>query len=464
MNDTPKKVIIIGGGISGLSTAWFLHRAGIPVCLFERETEAGGSIRTRERNGYRVEEGPNSTLQKPKRPEDALGRLLAGLGVEDRLQEAATAGAIRYVVRDGRLQPLPASPPAFLTTSLFSWRAKLRLLAEPFIGRAADEESIASFVRRRLGQEFLDYAIEPFISGVYAGDPRQLSVRAAVPRIHALEAEYGSLLKGALALGQVNKGAGMPKGRLVSFDGGMQFLSRAISRALPPGSVRTGLRITRLSRHERGEPWRCYWEGRVERGIERGDQLVLSVPAREAAFLLRELAPQAAAVLEGIPYAPIASVALGYARAQVAHSLNGFGFLIPRKEGVRSLGGLFSSSLFPGRAPEGHCLLTAFIGGAMDTAFPTETTPDLAARVVDDMAHLLGIQGAPHLLAPTRYERAIPQYTLGHLQRIAAIDRHLEALPGLWTRANWRDGIAVAECVRQAELTAERIVARWTSD
>ncbi len=447
--------LIVGGGISGLSVAWFLHRRGVPVRVLEADGRTGGLIATERGDGWLVERGPNSTLQKPARPEDALGRLVDGLGLSARLLEAGRAGARRYVMRGGGLMALPGSPPAMLATGLFSLRAKLRLLAEPFIGRAGHEETIAAFVERRLGREFLDYAVEPFVSGVYAGDPRSLSVRAAVPRIHRLEVEYGSLIRGAIALGKAAKGAGMPAGRLISFDRGMAALPEAIATALPPGSVRLGCRATSL--RITAEGWEVGCEGPSGPAPERAERLILATPAGAAAALLEPLAPEAAALLRGIAYAPIVSAGLGYPRAAVGHPLDGFGFLVPRREGVRILGGLFSSTLFPDRAPPGQVLVTAFAGGATDPTVAEMEDRNLTALLHGDLARTLAIGAAPAPVHLFRHASAIPQYVLGHLERVDAIDRALTALPRLHLRASWRDGVSVADCIRNGEDLAMTI-------
>jgi oxygen-dependent protoporphyrinogen oxidase len=452
-------VVIVGGGITGLSAAWFLHQRGVPVRLLEAAPRLGGVIDSAEAEGFLVERGPNSTLQKPGTADDALGRLVAGAGLEARMVEAGAAGRKRYVLRGGRLQALPGGPPGFVTTGLFSWRAKARLLREPFIGCAAEEETIAQFVERRLGREFLDYAVEPFISGVYAGDPAALSVRAAVPRIYELERAHGSLIRGAIALGKAAKGAGTPAGRMVSFDRGMAVLPEGVGAALPEGACRTGCRAVGL--RPDGEGWEVAWEGpgesAAESGVERAGTVILALPAGAAADLLAPHSEVAARVLRSIGYAPVASLALGYERDQVGHPLDGFGFLAPRREGLRVLGGLFSSTLFAGRAPDGRVLVTAFIGGTTDPAVAALGDDELAGRVSDDLARVLDISGAPGFLRITRYAAAIPQYTLGHLERLAELDRELAPLSGLHLQASWRGGVSVADCARNGEALAQQI-------
>lgn len=448
-------IVIVGAGISGLSAAWFLHRKGHSVRILEAGERVGGVIDTEMLDGYLIERGPNSTMQKPKSPDDALGRIVEQVGLSDRLLEAAPEARKRFVMRDRQLMALPGSPPAGITTKLFSLRAKLRLLAEPFIGRAKEEESIAQFVTRRLGREFLDYAIAPFVSGVYAGDPAALSVRAAVAKIYALERDHGSLIRGAIAMRKVGKGAGMPAGRLVSFDKGMAVLPATIAESLPAGAVETGCWVDSLARD--GDEWKLRYTGPGGPMEITARHVVLAIPAGATANLVEPLAPKAAELLRAIPYAPIVSAGLGYGREQVGHPLDGFGFLVPRVEGVRTLGGLFSSTLFPGRAPDGRVLVTAFIGGTLDPEAVSLDDAAVTGQIQSDLAPALAIKGDPSPVLLSRYQAAIPQYTIGHLDRVAGIDEQLAALSGLHLRASWRDGVSVGDCIRNSEKFAESL-------
>lgn len=445
-----KTVLVIGGGISGLSAAWFLRRRGMAVRVLESQDRVGGVIGTERGGGYLVELGPNSTLQKPGADEDALGRLVAETGLSGRLVTAAPAARNRFVMRGGRLHALPASPLDFLRSPLFSSSAKLRLLGEPFVGRGKGEETIAEFAERRLGREFLDYAIAPFVSGVYAGDPGKLSVRAAVPKVYELERKYGSLIVGAIARGA--RGAGGPPGRLVSFDAGMATLPKTIAQNL---EVRTGCRVVALGRHEGA--WEVRWQSQSRAGAERAGHVVLALPADAAADLLEPLSPEAAGLLRAVPYAPIVTAAVVYQRRQVGHPLDGFGFLVPRSEDAGLLGGLFSSTLFAGRAPADTVLLTAFMGGATDPGAVMQDDETLTRRIVDDLARTLDIAGEPLTVRLTRQPRAIPQYTLGHLDRMARLDALLAPFGGLHLGASWRGGISVADCVKNGESLAARV-------
>jgi oxygen-dependent protoporphyrinogen oxidase len=385
---------------------------------------------------------------------DLMADLAASVGLGGDVLEANPAAKKRFIVRHGALQPLPAGPGAFLSTRLFSPKAKLRLMLEPFIGRGDHEESIADFVARRLGAEFRDWAIDPFVSGVYAGDPYKLSVRAATGKIYALEAGYRSLFIGALARLIQRKTSGpMPAGKLVGLRSGMQSLPLALSQALGD-AVRAGEPAEALSRGEDG-----VWTARTSGGEYSAEQLVLALPAHECAGLLRPLDATLADELDAIDYPPVATVALGFRREQVRHPLDGFGALIPRLLNIPTLGALFSSTLFPGRAPEGHVLITAFLGGARNRSVADMEESAIIAQVVKDLSELLGIQGEPVFSRTLLWREAIPQYEIGHLERIARVDERLGALPGLHVRANWRDGISVSDCLTNAHDLAQSLAA-----
>lgn len=457
-NSTTADFAIIGGGISGLATAWFLQDAGFSVQLFEKNARVGGCIGTSDEDGYLVEAGPNSTLENTT----AIGELVESVNLSRQLCEANREAKRRYIIKHGELLPLPGSPPAFLTTPLFSPLAKLRLLAEPFIGRLKCphrkicEESIADFVRRRLGNEFLDWAIDPFVSGVYAGDPERLSVEAATRKIHALEMEYRSLIIGAIRRQMAGKRSGpAPSGRLISFADGMQSLPDAIASALGSERVHTGVGIDALQQQE--DSWLLQ---RDDQQTLQAKQVVLCLPADAAATLLEPIAPHISSELDEIEYAPIASVATGFRREQISHPLDGFGALIPRREHLETLGSLFSSTLFPGRAPKDHVLFTSFIGGARNPHVIEHHSDALVTRVLKDLGPLLGISGAPVYQKVQIWERAIPQYTIGHNGRITRVRHAMERLGGIHARANWLDGISVADCISHARDFAHSMKAQ----
>lgn len=450
------EIVVIGAGISGLATAWWLQSAGHKVTVIEAAPRAGGTIGTLRQSGCLIESGPNSTLETSP----LIARLLEETGATANRIYAEPGAKNRYILRGGRLHALPLSPPALLKTQLFSARAKLGLVRELFVGRSApgEEETVAQFVRRRLGAEFLEYAINPFVAGVYAGDPELLSVRAAFPKLFEIEQRYGSLIRGQIKgakerrrRGEISKQAAP----MLSFRDGMQTLTDAIAARL--ADLRLAARATRLARAG-ASAWEISASRPAGQVAIRAGAVVVATPALAAAQLVKPLLPGAAAALEAIPYPPVASVACAYARADVAHALDGFGFLVPKKEKRRILGTIFSSSLFPNRAPNGTVLLTTFVGGMRQPELARADEGAIAALVEEELASLLGARAAPQHRWVNRWERAIPQYTLGHLERIAAIEAAERAFPGLFFCANYRGGISVADCIASSRTAADRVV------
>jgi oxygen-dependent protoporphyrinogen oxidase len=446
-------VLVIGGGISGLTVAHTLHSAGVKIGVVDAGDAPGGVIATRERDGFLYETGANSALDTSP----LIDRLFADIGVLDERRDAGAVGSKRFIVRGGKLVALPTSPGAFLATSAFTLGAKLRLLREPFVAPSAAgaEESIAEFVRRRLGDEFLDYAIDPFVSGIYAGDPERISVPAAFPRLHALEQKYGSLIRGQIRgakerrqRGEASKNAA----KSFSFARGMDTPARAIARRL--AHCETGVRVTSVARGSDGFAVEAMRRG--ERVSYAARNVVVSAAAHAAAPMFGASAPALSRALAAIEYAPVCVVASAFRRADVAHPLDGFGVLVPKKERRRILGTLFSSSLFKGRAPPGHALLTTFVGGRRNPDLAVLDDGALLRAVGEDLDKLLGARNALwHEVV--RWPQAIPQYTIGHLARIAAVDAAVAALPGLHFCANWRGGVAYGDCIKNGIDLAERL-------
>jgi oxygen-dependent protoporphyrinogen oxidase len=350
---------------------------------------------------------------------------------------------------------MPASPKTFITTPLFSWRAKLNLIAEPWRRRGPEdqEESVAEFVVRRLGREFLDYAVNPFVGGVYAGDPEKLSVRHAFPKLHALEQEHGSLLRGALKRRNVSGG---PKGRIFSFPNGLGEIPTALATAVG-SQVRLRHHVLSVRRAEDG--WQIEFETAGVRHMETFAAVVCALPADAVAALNFDNVPAAPSLraLREIVHPPVVSVFTGYKREDVRHPLDGFGMLVPQVEHRLILGTLFSSTLFPGRAPQGYVGLTSFVGGMREPELAQLNETELVRIVDAELKRFLGVRGAPVFTHVQSWPRAIPQYMLGYQRFKDAIAAAENSAPGLFIGGNCRDGISLANCIDSGRRLAEAV-------
>lgn len=444
-----RRIAVLGGGITGLTAAWQLQRAGLIPVVIEKTGRIGGAIGALRREGWLHELGPNSLLEGSSE----VARFVDELGLGERRVYADANASNRYILREGRLMPMPASPGSFISTRLFSTRAKFALLGEPWRKRAAAdaEESVADFVVRRLGREFLDYAINPFVGGVYAGDPTRLAVRHAFPKLHALEQEHGSLIRGALKRRNTSGG---PKGRIFSFPEGLEELPRAIAASL---SEPVRLRTTARAIKQLGATWEITLDSDGASRTENFAAIVCALPADALASLpIDGLAtPFPLEGLREIEHPPVASVFTGFKRADVSHPLDGFGVLVPEVERRPLLGVLFSSTLFPARAPAGHVGLTTFVGGMRNPDLARADEAELLRVVRSELEKMLGARGAPAFTHVQRWPRAIPQYTLGY-QRFKDIIGSVEtAAPGLFIGGNCRDGISLANCIESGRRLAQ---------
>jgi oxygen-dependent protoporphyrinogen oxidase len=451
-------VVVIGGGISGLSTAWWLQRAGVDVIVLEKEKDVGGTMKTLRQDGWLVELGPNSTLETTP----LIGQILRETGIEGERRYADASGNKRYILRNGTLHALPMSPAAFFGSRLWTLPGKLRLLKEPFVGRAIVEESVADFVERRLGREFLDYAINPFVSGVYAGRPEKLSVRYAFPKLYALEERYGGLIRGMIGGRRERKKraeTAKDRARMFSFAGGMHTFPLGIAAKLGE-RVRTEVAVTGVE-HGAGTSgsgrFRVSFTSRGIADAFHASAVVLSTPSSGAAELLGRIAPDCALRVKQIYYPPVAEIFFGFRAEQVGCPLDGFGFLVPEREKRKILGTIWSSSLFEGRAPGGNVALTTFAGGARQPEVAALDDNELGETVLRELRDIMGIMGSPVFSRIIRWPRAIPQYEVGYGTVLSAIDETEQRVPGLFLCSNYRGGIAVGDCIMSGERTATRV-------
>ena len=451
-----KSVAIIGAGITGLTAAFYLKRKGVPVTVYEASGRVGGAIQSIRTEGYLAEFGPNTILEtSPK-----VAQLVVDAGLASRRLDPDPKASARYVVRYQRPIAMPASPLGFFTTPLFTARAKLAVLREPFVSPRRDgkEESVAEFVLRRLGQEFLDQAIDALVAGVYAGDPYKLSVPQAFPKLGQLEARYGSLIKGQIFGARERKRRGeIAKDRApkFSFDEGLQVLPDTLRERLGE-AVRMNTTVTRITQAPEG------WMLDVR---ERGQQTRAGHSAviyAGTAFKLAELEVQALmplhlATFAEIRYPPVASVVLGFRREDVAHPCEGFGMLIPKVEGFKILGTIFSSSLFPNRAPAGHLTLTSYVGGERQPELASLPQEKLFALTCEDLRVLVGVKGKPTFQHCVFYPRAIPQYNVGYGRYRELMADIEQKAPGLFFAGHYRDGISLSDTIVSACNVADRV-------
>ncbi|HOX56275.1 MAG TPA: protoporphyrinogen oxidase [Candidatus Paceibacterota bacterium] len=451
-----RTVAIVGAGITGLTAAFYLKRKGVPVTVYEAGDRVGGAIQSIRAEGYLAEFGPNTILEtSPK-----VAQLVRDAGLASRRLDPDPRASARYVVRYQRPIAMPGSPLGFFATHLFTARAKLAVLREPFVPPRRDgkEESVAEFVLRRLGREFLDHAIDALVAGVYAGDPYKLSVPQAFPKLGQLEARYGSLIKGQLFGARERKRRGeIAKDRApkFSFDGGLQVLPDTLREGLGE-AVRLHTTVTRLTQTPDGWTLDLRPQGRQTRAEHS------AVVYAGTAFKLAELEVQSAVPLHfntfaGIRYPPVASVVLGFRREDVAHPCEGFGMLIPKVEGFKILGTIFSSSLFPNRAPAGCLTLTSYVGGERNPELASLPPEKLFALTCEDLRVLLGVHGRPTFEHSVYYPHAIPQYNVGYGQFRELMTDIEQKAPGLFFAGHYRDGISLSDTIMSGCKVADRV-------
>jgi oxygen-dependent protoporphyrinogen oxidase len=443
-------VAVVGGGISGLAAAYELQRRGQRVRVLEAGPRVGGVITTERFDGWVIDGGPDSILvQKP-----AAVALCRELGIADRLVSTLTPRTA-YILRDDRLHRIaegsflgfPLDVRSLARSSVFSLGGRLRMACELFMPRRGgdEDESVGTFVRRRFGQEAVDYLAEPLLAGIHAGDVDRLSTQALFPRLLEAERQSGSVVRAFRAM----RARPSPNGAFVSLPGGTGELVDALLAALSPDTVTVSTRVADIQRH-------THYRIETAAGPVDTRAVILAVPAYVAASLLRRFDTTIAALTEGIPYASTATVALGYRREQVADPMEGSGFVVPRVERNPLLAATWVTSKWPARAPDGHVLLRGFLGGGRDPRRLEADDAELVNLVVDELSQLLGITGTPLFTRLFRWTKQSPQYEVGHLQRVATIDRHLASIPGMFITGSGFRAIGIPDCIADGRETAAK--------
>ena len=413
-------LIVIGGGLSGLVSAYKAKQAGQSVLLLEAAGRVGGAVRSEQAGEFLLEFGPNTVQIK-----EDLWELIHQLKIS-RLLDIASPKTPRYVLFQGKLHPVPHSPLSLITTPLLPMGSILSLLMGLVAGphERSDDESLDSYIRRRFGNTVAERLAAPFVSGVWAGDITQLSAAAAFPTRRKPKRNH-------------------VKGLLISFKNGMDTLTKSLSDALS-NEIKLNVPVKKIQR--RGNEWEISGDGFTH----SAKQLTLSTPAPAAAKLVMPFAPEAARALEAIPYAPLAVLHLGFKRDQVSKFRPGFGFLCAPSEKSDILGCLWNSNLFKGRAPSGSALWTVYMGGMTNPAVLNHSDEALVGRALATLKPIMGLEGNPTFSRVTRYKEAIPQYTMGHEARIKVLEKIERQTPGLRFAANYRGGISVGQVVMAA--------------
>ena len=476
-----KRIAIIGGGISGLAAAHRLIELSkttqqpIKITILESSSRLGGTIQTEDREGFLLERGPDSFISE--KPEAVA--LAQRLKIDSQLIETNNQHRRSFIIRNGKLRPVPEGfqllAPSrfwpFISTDIFSMLGKLRMSADLLLPRKSvngnSDESLASFVRRRLGQQALERMAQPMVGGIYTADPEVLSLRATLPRFLDMERDHRSLILGMWRKGRANKNqtgvSGARYSLFLSFDRGMKVLVDALEKNIAnlaeTGLAETEVRLnTSVSGVEHGANG---WILRTSSGIvSEFDAVCIATPSYGAAKLLSETAPQLAEKLRQIRFASTATINLAYRRSDISHKLDGFGFVVPFVEKRSVIACTFSSIKFQGRAPEDHVLLRAFVGGALQPELLSLADGEITRRVEEDLQELLGITGKPLFGEVSRWMNSMPQYEVGHLDRVAEIENALEQFPGLVLAGNSYRGAGIPDCIRSGEAAAQSLIER----
>jgi oxygen-dependent protoporphyrinogen oxidase len=450
-----KRVAIIGGGISGLSALHFLrsrYQDKCRVVLYERDERLGGTIGTDIVGGFVSDWGPNGFLDRVP----LTLNMVSELGAEDLLEPARNSAGKRYIFNRGKLHEISASPVAFMRSPLLSLKGRLRLAAEPFIRPRKDwdrDESIFDFAARRIGREAAATMIDSMVSGIFGGDSRHLSLAACFPIMKAMEKEHGSLVKALVARkraagkskDKTSTGPAGPAGRLTSFKNGLATIIDVFAERYGD-AITTGCPIIEIAKAENG-----YRVVRKGGSAVEFDAVICAAPAYQASSMIGGINASLSVLLDSIPYASIAVVCLGYQRQDIGHDLDGFGFLIPRGQGKRILGSIWTSSIFPGRSPDGMVQLRTMIGGATDSEAVELTDGALLDMVTEDLKPILCIAGPPAYVRIFRYKQGIPQFVIGHPARMEEMNNLLRGHPGLYFTGNAYEGVGLNDCVVRSE-------------
>ncbi len=449
-----RRIAIIGGGISGLSALHFIkHRYGshCEVTLFEKETRIGGTIGTDRKDGFISDWGPNGFLDKVP----LTLEMISELGIDDLLEPANPKAENRYIYKNSKLHAISPSPIKFLKSSLLSIKGRGRLIVEPFIKQKKDDkdESIFEFAKRRIGKEAAETLIVPMVSGIFGGDARKLSLKACFPIMVEMEHEHGSLIKAMIAKKKQGSKGGPagPQGRLTSFKNGLYTVIESFENQYRD-NITTGMEITGIN----------YDNSKFEISFKYNqpinfDAVICAAPAFAASKIVTDLDNSLAQLLSSIPYSSISVACLGYRQKDISHNLNGFGFLVPRNQGKRILGAIWTSSIFESRSPNGMAQLRVMLGGATDPDAISMDDDKMINLIHDEISPMLGINNRPEYINLFKWQKGIPQFVLGHPEKIRHLTEFQEKYPGLFFTGNAYDGIGLNDCIVRSDKIVKEL-------
>ena len=454
MNIIDKKIVVLGAGISGLASAYWLKKKGFDVTIIESQSQPGGAMQTIFENDFLIDYGPNSGLETTP----LIREIVEDIGFKNEMIYANEKANKRFILKNNKLYPLPTGPGPFLKTKLFSPKAKLRLMAEPFIGKSDDGyyQSIADFVSRRLGKEFLDYAIDPFVSGVFAGDPTKLSVKSAFPKLYRLEELYGGLIKGMI------KGAKERKRRneeskqgakMFSFKNGMHSFPAAIANKFS-GSIHLDTRVINVIKENNSI--KLIHEKNRTQSETICDVLLSTIPASTASKIFSEIDSKLTEHLDSIFYPPVIVLYLGYLKKDIPRPLDGFGYLIPTVEKKNFLA-IWSSTIFENRAPNNSASFTLFVGGAKKPNLFEMEKEDIISTAIKEFSEIMGINSKPIIVKEKSWEKAIPQYNIGYIKHENYFEKFEKENSGIFLSGNYRGGISVGDCIKNSQINFEKV-------
>lgn len=455
MDNSKIKIGILGAGISGLATAHWLVREGYDVTVLEKKSEAGGAMETIREDGFLADMGPNSGLETTP----LIREIVNEVGLQDEMIYANPAGNNRYILRNEELHALAQSPGKMISTRLLSAKGKLAMLKEPFVGKSEEGyyQSIAQFVRRRLGNEFLDYVINPFVAGVFAGNPDDLSVKSAFPKLYRLEEEYGGLIKGTIKGHKERKKRGEESkqhARMFSFLNGMQTFPKAIAYKLPKSPVyNTEVKTVSYSKNNIN----VNTEIDGKNNNFEFNYLLSAIPAYSASGIFLSIDSTLSNHLDAVYYPPVLALYIGFKKSDIGRKLDGFGFLIPEKERKKFLGAIWSSVIFQNRCEEDFATFTIFVGGARQPGIFEDEQNHLYDNILSEFKTLMGINAEPVFVKEKMWNKAIPQYNLGYIEHENYFEHFENEHPGLFLSGNYRGGISVGDCVKNSKIVFEKM-------